>query len=220
MPGPAARGAAATLLLFGGMVLGGAAALAGPRPLPTAWPDEVVTAFPEAQAARGATGDAVEPACSQAAPGLQLCVVIEEEGRRRLASLADVGRWGGLTGALAHARAAADGAAAGFVDAVVPDLPGASYRIRSQGDGLDTALLARPDLLAAVATGPVVVAVPDAGTTLVWTPGNADQDKVLAVAVRKAWDASTRPVSPRIYRWNGEAWTTWGEAKPAAPPAP
>lgn len=195
-------------------------AQAAPRVLPTAWPDEVVTAFPEAAKASGATGAAVEPACRQATRGLQVCVVVEDGGTRRLASLADVDQWGGLNGALAHARRAADGVAAGFVEAAVPDMPGATYRIRSQRDGLDTALLARPDLLATLADGPVVVAFPDAHTTLLWTPGDAERDKVLAVAVRKAWEVAERPVSPAIYRWNGEAWTQWGAARPAEPPAP
>ncbi len=207
--------------LAGALWLMGGVALADPRPLPTAWPDEVVTAYPEAARGAGATGAATEPACTQAARGLQLCVVVEDGGTRRLASMADVDRWGGLRGALAHAKAAADDAAAGFIDATVPDMPGATYRVRSRRDGLDTALVARPDLLPRVAEGPVVVGFPDAHTTLVWTPGNAERDKVLAVAVRKAWEVAERPVSPMVYRWNGESWTPWGAAKPAeASPAP
>jgi hypothetical protein len=190
-----------------------------PRVLPAAWPSEVVTAWPAHARSVGHTGASLEPACREQAPDLQLCLVIEEQGRRRLATVADVLPLGGFRAALDAGRAAAGGAAAGFVAQVVPETKG-TFHLRSQGDGLDTALLGRPDLLHAAFGSGAVVAFPDQGTTLAWIAGDAELDTILAVAVRRAWEVAERPVSPRVYRWDGERWREWGQARPAAPSAP
>ena len=89
------------------------------------------------------------------------------------------------------------------------------YFVRSEGDGFDAAALLRPALLAQLASAEPVVAVPEDGTFLWWVPGDADFDKMVAVGVRRMMEASTRSVSPRIYRHNGTEWTVWGEVRGA-----
>lgn len=191
----------------------------GLRLLPAAWPSEVVTAWPEHARGQGRVGAALEPACREQAPDLQLCLVIEEQGRRRLATGADLAVLGGFRAVLTGARATASDASAGFVVQAVPETDG-KFHLRSQGDGLDTALLARPDLLDAAFGSGVVLAFPDQSTTLAWVAGDAELDTILAVAVRRAWEAAERPVSPRVYRWDGERWREWGQARPVDPSAP
>lgn len=188
------------------------------RLLVAAWPDEVVTAWPAHAKAQGLSGSALEPACTQAAKGLQQCLMVEEAGKRRLATGADVARIGGHARVLSAGRAAARAAIDGLVEAPVPDMPGRTYFVRSRGDGLDTALVADPGRVHAAFGAATVMAFPDARTTLVWKRGDPELDKVLAVAVRKAWEAAERPVSPRIYRWDGDGLVEWAAARPTDSP--
>lgn len=188
--------------------------------LVAAWPDEVVTEWPAHARAQGLTGPALEPACEQVAKGLQQCLMIEVAGRRRLATGADLARIGGRGAARGAGRLAAKGALEGLVETPVPDMPGRVFYVRSQGDGLDTALVADPGRLHQRFGPATVVAFPDARTTLVWKRGDPELDKVLAVAVRRAWEAADRPVSPRIYRWDGDGLIEWAAARPTEAEAP
>jgi len=190
------------------------------RLLVAAWPDAVLTEWPAHARGQGRTGPALEPACAQAAKGLQRCLMVEEAGKRRLATGEDIARWGSRGGAERRAAAVARGALDGLVETPVPEMPGRTLFVRSAGDGLDTALVASPRAVHDRFGAATVMAFPDAHTTLVWRRGDAQLDKVLAVAVRRAWEASDRPVSPAIYRWNGDGLVEWAAARPSEPPTP
>ena len=93
------------------------------------------------------------------------------------------------------------------------------FWVANTADGLDSAGLLHPNGLAAAAGAPPVVAVPGKHTFVMWVPGDADFDKVLAVGVRRMFEASSHPISPLVYRWDDDKWVVWGEAR-ATPPAP
>ncbi|MEC7949195.1 MAG: hypothetical protein VX265_16620 [Myxococcota bacterium] len=185
-----------------------------------AWPDAVLTEWPAHAKRLGQTGRALEPACEQAAPGLQQCLMLQEDGRRRLATAADLDAHGGQVAASRKAASIGRAALAGLSEMSVPEMPGRTIHVRSVGDGLDSALVAAPDAVHARFGASTVMAFPDVTTTLVWNRGDPDLDKMLAVAVRRAWEAADRPVSPRVYRWDGESLVEWAAARPAEPPPP
>lgn len=202
------------------IALGGQARATQERLLVAAWPNDVLTDWPAHAGTLGQTGPALSPACAAAAPGLQRCLMVEEAGRRRLATGVDVQRLGGWPAVEARLAAVARPAVEGLAERPVPDMPGRTFFVRSQRDGLDTALVAAPRAVHARFGPATVMAFPDAHTTLVWRRGDPELDKVLAVAVWRAWEAAERPVSPRVYRWDGEGLVEWAAARPSGPPAP
>ena len=191
-----------------------------PRVLVGAWPEETVSAWAEHARATGLEGAARDAACIQVAKALLQCLVVEERGKRRLGTAADQKRFGGRAAVLAAGRVAAKEALEGFEEMELPDLPGRSFYVRSRGDGLDTAVVADPGKVHARFGGATVMAFPDAGTTLVWRRGDPEMDKILAVAVHKAWLAAERPVSPRVYRWDGDGLIEWAVARPTEAGSP
>jgi len=199
------------------LVLAGTPAVAqapGPRVLTGAWPEETISGWRAHASATGLTGPAADAACIQVAPALLQCLVIEEGGRRRLGTASDEVALGGRGAVMGQGRLAAKAALDGFVEVPVPDMPGRSYHVRSLGDGLDTAVVAAPGALHERYGPATVMAFPDVSTTLVWRRGDPELDKVLAVAVHKAWEAASRPVSPRVYRWDGDGLVEWAAARP------
>lgn len=186
-----------------------------------AWPDGFHAAFVAHQKERGRAGFSLEPVCREAATGLQLCLTLTEGETRRPVTLADLQAWdetptAAFDRATERARA---GLAQGLERQSTEGVPGAWF-LRSRGDGLDAAALLVPDLLAAHAGGPVVVAVPARGSVLFWTPGVEALDQVMAVGVRRTAEAADQPVSDRLYRWTGERWVEWGRAEAGAKAAP
>jgi hypothetical protein len=177
-------------------------------------PTQLEDSLSAAARATGATGDAAIPACQRVAAGLALCVT------RASAPSVVV-----MRNELVAAGTSAEAVVASAQDALeaawakepagtfqVDGVKG-RYFVRSAHDGFDAAALLRPDLLASLAGGSVVVAVPEDGTLVWWVPGDADFDKMVAVGIRRMADASSSPVSPRIYRHDGETWTVWGEVR-------
>ena len=60
----------------------------------------------------------------------------------------------------------------------------------------------------------VLVAVPARGALVVWTPGDSEVDKVVAVGARQMFEQLDHPVSPLVLRYDAEGWSVWGQAKP------
>ncbi|HCH61900.1 MAG: hypothetical protein CL927_20010 [Deltaproteobacteria bacterium] len=176
--------------------------------------------------AAGASGNAAVPACRRMAPELLLCVQ-SPYAPGRVAMMAEVVAAGqSLDGAFATARDQVEAAWA-RVPARTFSVDGIAgqYYVRSGGDGFDAAALLRPELLARLAGGVPVVAVPEDGTVVWWVPGHADFDKMVAVGVRRMAEASSAPVSSRIYQHTGTKWSTWAEVRgniglPAPVPQP
>ena len=93
----------------------------------------------------------------------------------------------------------------------VADMPGTSYWVSQVGDGFDAAGLLQPERLRELAGTTPVIGIPAVGTFLMWIPGDAETDKVMAVGVRRIFEEASHPVSDKVYRWHNGAWEVWGE---------
>jgi hypothetical protein len=180
---------------------------------------EIVAAYAAKAKAEGRTGPATRVDCRPAFDGLLFCLTSVQQGRWTYANQANLDEWG-LSSAEAHSRAAQDLRRLPLADRLSPQsvegVPG-SYRAGQLDDGREASVLLAPEDLARLLGGPPVVAVPAQGAVIAWVPGNPLLDKVVAVGVRKMFDASKHPVSSRIYRWTPDGWQVWGEAKKPEP---
>jgi hypothetical protein len=208
------RGAFAALLALGLV----AAAPPPSRPDPGLEPADVVDQYRAWAASKHRKGDATELVCRPFAEGAQLCFTHAVGGARTWFTKAD----GKDAAALeAEGRGTAEEAMA-RLEAVPVEGFTRSYWLSAKGDGRDHVPVLFPDALDAKLGGPAVVAAPARGVLVAWLPGDLDFDKAVAVGVRRMYETLPDPVSPLIWRWDGKAWKTWGEAKAvdAAPPPP
>ena len=60
------------------------------------------------------------------------------------------------------------------------------------------------------------MAIPAQGTVLFWPSGAAERDKIIAVGVYDIFHSSQVPVSPDIYKWDGERWRVWARGNDQA----
>ncbi len=184
-------------------------AAAAPRVDPGVEPEGVEAAYRGYAEAQGRPEAARELVCRKFAERARLCFTRAEAGGRPYYTRAD----GQSVEAL---EAAAKGAASDAVKRLEPvkvegfETP---YWVAMTGDGRDHAALLHPDALRKRLGGDFVVAVPARGVLVAWIPGDVVFDKIVAVGVRRMYDTLPSPVSPVLYRWNGEAWITWGEAR-------
>ena len=93
----------------------------------------------------------------------------------------------------------------------IADMPAAAYWVSQVGDGFDAAGLLHPEKLSAIAGTTPVIGIPTVGTFLMWIPGDAELDKIMAVGVRRIFEEASHPVSDKVYRWHNGAWVVWGE---------
>ena len=208
------------LAVFVGLLL--AARAATPPDLrPAVEPADFPALYAEHAAAQGRTGAAAEAVCRPFAEGIGLCFTLHDGAVRRYVTRADLAAWGMDLAAVAAVAVAAAAAAIGDARPVAQSIEGVAgtWWLGAEGDGLDAALLLYPDRLAARCGAAPVGASPEAGVLMAWVPGSAELDKVMAVGVRRMHDAADHPVSPRIYRWNGEKWVVWGQAVATDEPA-
>ena len=179
---------------------------------------------------QGATGPEAELVCRDLAEAVLLCFTTESAGVRGY--LTEAGRTAlgkgkgsevaGLErAARSHTKAALAAmerrAPVGLPASVSgPDAP--AYWVSAREDGRAHAPLLDPASLTARFGKKWVVAVPTRELLVVWVPGEPQFDKIMAVGVRRAYDeAPETQVSPLVYRWTDEGWTTWGTAVPVAP---
>lgn len=184
-------------------------------------PEGVVAAYAEAATKRGRVGAAARPDCRPAFDGLLFCLTLVTPDGWRYATVSDVKAWK-MTSEQAHRQAAERLRAMSVKDRLkaqtVQGVPGAYFAARLD-DGQDAAPLLVPERLAAHLGGPPVVAIPAQGALVAWVPDNPELDTVVAVGVRRMYEASDHAISPRIYRWGKDGWMVWGEAK-KPPPQP
>lgn len=178
-------------------------------------PADVADQYRAFALSKGRKGDATELVCRPFAEAVVLCFSMDEGKKRVYAT-----RAGGLDAAAleAQARGAATEALA-CLSPVTPEGLTRSYLACTRGDGRDHVPLLYPELLAAKAGGGFVVAAPARGVLLVWTPGDAEFDKVMAVGARRMFESLPDPVSPLVYRWDVDHWATWGQARAVEAPA-
>jgi hypothetical protein len=138
-----------------------------------------------------------------------LCFKVEQDGRRRYVTQADLSAWQTSAEELEVA------AAASLTEPpwVAQEVPETGRYFLAQGERA-AAVLLHPEWLARVGPEPVV-ALPARGIVLAWTPGNEELDKVVAVGARKMFEELDHPVSSVIVqRTEDEGWARWGEARP------
>jgi len=180
---------------------------------PVAAPDDAAAQFAEWAASRGRGGEAL--ACRDVwANELVVCFTVVEDKVRRWVSDKDLAAWEvDLDGLVRTVVDRAKGPLGGRPRATaIGDMPG-TYWLSAEGDGWDAALLLRPEwIVAKVGGGPVLVGAPSDGAVLAWRPGDAAVDKVLAVGVRRMFDASPAGVTAVVHKWDGERWEAFGEA--------
>ncbi len=99
----------------------------------------------------------------------------------------------------------------------VVDMPH-RYLVLATDDGWAAAGLLRPDLVAQRLGGlPIRVAMPAQGLLVAYKPMGPALDRVMAIGVREMHDASERRLSPKVFEWDGTAWSPFGEAVPTPP---
>jgi hypothetical protein len=187
--------------------------------------------------AQGVHGADAELVCKLLAEAVQLCFSTEGPTGERtyLTAARKQAGWKGAPEDLApleraartHARKAVadmqprtpEGLPAGFSSVLGDGTP--RYWMSARADGRAHAPLLDPAALTARFGPSWVVAVPTRDLLVLWVPGDAQLDKIMAVGVRRAFDgAPESQVSPFGYRWTEEGWVTWGAAVPAEPEAP
>jgi len=152
-----------------------------------------------------------ELVCDPLVEGIVLCYRVEAEGVRRYVTEADLPAW--QTSRAGLRRAAKEGLTENPLERVA--VAGGGTYWQAQAAGREGALLLHPEWLATVADD-LLVGVPARGVVVLWEPGDADTDKILAVGVRQMYDELDHPVSPVVMRWRGGEWSVWGQAKPPA----
>ncbi len=197
-PAAAVRGAAKAAPVVPGPIVAGVES------------DAVEAAYAAWAATRGAKGADAQLACRPFAPSAVLCF-------RWLDG--EIARW--LTRARApdlavvEVAAAARGAAA--AERLAPNTV-EGFRARwwlASGAGDEHAALLTPAAITAkIGSADWVAGTPARGVLVVWVPGDPEFDKVVAVGVRRLYDAAgDEAVSPTIWRWTGLEWESWGRAR-------
>jgi hypothetical protein len=181
---------------------------------PVVAPADVDERFARHQLAEGRLPEHL--ACTPLWPSYaELCFRVWEDGQRRWVTVGDAAKWSLPPDALA--RAVARRAPEHLRDAEMVQVEGmeARYLRLVDGDGWAAAGLLRPGGLSERLGGlPIRVAVPADSVLLAWRAGDADLDRVMAIGVRELYDATPGPVTPKVFTWDGDRWTPFGEAAP------
>jgi len=171
-------------------------------------PDDVVAQYRQHAQAKGLSGKAAELLCKAGSEQLQVCATVLSEKGWRYATHAD---------AEVHSPTASlDGSRSGFTEKSIDGV--GRYWVRDKNDGREGLVFVDPSSLKVLAPVDLVVAWPQPGVVIAWVPGNPNLDQIVAVGVAKMFEASTHPISSKLYRYDGKEWVVWGEAKkPVAP---
>lgn len=199
------------------------AAFAAPRVDPGLAPEGVEEAFRAWAVGEGKTGPATEIVCRPFAEKVELCFTRAEKDARVYVTRAD----GKSVGELESAATGSAKDALAKMEAVKVEGFATPYWMRAEGDGRDHAAVLHPEALRAKLGEGFVVAAPARNVLVAWKAGDIVFDKIVAVGVRRMYETLPDPVSPLVYRWDGERWVTWGQARevpgeagPSPTPAP
>jgi hypothetical protein len=179
----------------------------------------LMISWSEQARAAGAEGEAAVLAARGFAEDLSLFFTVPDGDGRRLVTLHDLGAW---EVELSVLEAAALANVAAGINAQRPQVVQVegdprSYLLSAEGDGLDQAALFAPEALSArFAGGAVAVGLPARGVLIAFPLGDRELETMVSVGIRRLWESVEEPVSPKAYRWDGEGWVVWGEAKPSA----
>jgi|GEM_PF-2197922 len=164
--------------------------------------------FQEAQIGKGVGLLAAMPACETLAEDIPLCFREQKEGKRRWLSQGDLSRREQSTAALKaqiQARIWSNPLRKSHT------VEGIEWWQVEAIDGEESLLFLHPEWLGIVGDN-AVVAAPARGVVLSWNAGDTDNDKILAVGVRRIYEGSEFPVTPKIFRHTAKGWVVWGEA--------
>ncbi len=178
----------------------------------------IQVAWSEAARAMGAEGLAAVVACRPFAEDLVLCFTAPEGDGQRMVTQSDLEAWqtdlAGLEGSAASAVLA--GLTAERPQQVPVEGDARTYLLSAEGDGLDQAALFAPERLAErCGEQGCAVGIPARGVLVAFPLGDRELETIVAVGIRRLWESLEDPITPVAYRWNGEAWSVWGEAKPS-----
>ena len=166
-------------------------------------PDDVVAQYREHAQRKGLSASEAELLCKAAAEGLQVCATVLSDAGWRYASHAD--------SSVSRPTASLSGTRAGFKEKSIDGM--GRYWVRDLNDGREGLIFVEPAQLKVLAPVDLIVAWPQPGVVIAWVPGNPNLDQVVAVGVAKMFEASNHPISSKLYRYDGEEWVVWGEAK-------
>ena len=186
-----------------------AAALAAPPGPILATPEgpDAIQLYKEQATARSEIGMRSLLACDELHATLLVCYRVEEDGKRRYVTHADLVAWDVPPTELAGLAAKALSES----PLQAHDLEGATW-YDAPGPKGPTVLL-HPDWLGAVGDR-VLVAVPARDALLVWRSDGGELDTIMTVGARKMFDELDHPVSATVLAWDGTAWSEWGKATP------
>ena len=187
------------------------AALAAPRVDPGLAPAGVEEGYRAFASAEGRTGAGAELVCRPFAEAVSLCFTRMDGATRAWFTRAD----GRSAAQLESDARGSPREALAKLEPVAVEGFAKPYWMRAEGDGRDHAAFLHPDALTTKLGAGFVAAAPARGVLVAWVPGDVVFDKIVAVGVRRMYDTLPDPVSPLVYRWDGEAWKTWGEARAA-----
>jgi len=166
-------------------------------------PDDVVGQYRQHAQSKGLSGKETELLCKAASEQIQICATVLSENGWRYATHAD---------AEVHSpTATVGGRLSGFKEKSIDGV--GRYWVRDKNDGREGLIFVDPTVLKALAAVDLVVAWPEPGMVIAWVPGNPNLDQIVAVGVAKMFEASTHPISSKLYRYDGKEWVVWGEAK-------
>ena len=171
-------------------------------------PPSLPSAFAQAQLESGKTGANLEQACTYLDEGVPLCFRVEHEGKRRWFSRQEADEWG-IGGASLASLVSLTDAQNPFVAQSVEG--GGTWWQVEAVPGHESLVFLRPDWLDRVGAE-AVLAAPAVGVVLAWNAGDEENDRIMAVGVKRIFDSHDAPITPRIFKWQNEGWRVWGEA--------
>ncbi|MCB9678396.1 MAG: hypothetical protein H6737_25055 [Alphaproteobacteria bacterium] len=178
-----------------------------PAPAPADAPEAFAKAFPKRPGL----------ACATLLPEhALLCFRVWEEGKRRWVTEADLTTWGTtIEGLRVHVAAkAVEVLKTEPTPQAIVDMPAGYHELRD-GDGWAVAPLLQAEALAQKLHGEGTrVALPRSTVFLAWKPGDAELDRVMAVAVREMYDQADDAVTPMVHVLEGGRFVPFAQAKP------
>ena len=168
--------------------------------------------------AAGAEGLAAVAACRPFAEDLVICFTVPEGDGQRMVHQADLEAWGADLAVVEQRAVAATkvGLTQQRPQRVPVDGDPRTYLLSAEGDGLDQAALFAPAALdERCGQHGCAVGIPARGVLVAFPMGDRELETIVAVGIRRLWESLDDPITPVAYRWDGQAWVVWGEAKPS-----
>lgn len=189
-----------------------AQAFAYPEIRPAPMVADIVEKYRESQEQIGQKN--TDLACQAFAEGLALCFRYVSEKSLQIVHEKDLKKW---EATLEQLEVSVQDNSVQYVNAAryqfqeMEDGSG-GFWASAQKDGWDAAGLFHPQKLEQLVGKKIFMAIPQSGMFIFWEQGNPTLNKSVAAGVKETYNTARFPISPYVYRWNGEKWIVWGEA--------